>query len=150
MRNIPDPGFPEDTGAVDAALAELLPRYDAEPDRLHAELLSILPTARLLVPVVAVLGEVEYDEAGRAHDKTSDMASVLMTGRDGRRALLAFTSTETLERWNPQARPVPVLAGVAALSAVQDGADALVVDIAGPVLFAVEGHDLTLLASTVG
>ena len=48
---------------------------------------------RLLVPVVAILGEVEHDEQGLAHDKTSDMAAVLMTGRDGRKALLAFTGT---------------------------------------------------------
>ena len=48
------------------------------------------------------------DAAGLAHDKTSDMATVLMRGRDGRTALLAFTSTETLRRWNADARPVPL------------------------------------------
>lgn len=148
MRTIPDPGFPDDDGAADPALAEFLPRYDEDPDGLHAELLSLLPAARLLVPVVAMLGEVEYDEQGLAHDKTSDMASVLMTGRDGRKALLAFTSTATMNLWNPESRPVPVTAAVAALSAMQDEADALVVDIAGPVLFAVEGSDLRFLAAT--
>lgn len=147
MRTIPDPGFPDDDGSGDPELVEFLARYDADPDALHAELLARLTGTRLLVPVVAVLGEVEYDDQGLAHDKTSDMASVLMTGRDGRKALLAFTSSETLQRWNPEARPVPVTAGVAALSAIQDEADALVVDIAGPVLFAVEGDDLKLLAA---
>lgn len=147
MRTIPDPGFAGDEGAADPALAEFLVRYDQDPDGLHPELLARLPGTRLLVPVVAVLGEVEYDEQGLAHDKSSDMASVLMTGRDGRRALLAFTCTESMHRWNPDSRPVPVTAAVAALSALQDEADALVVDIAGPVLFAVEGSDLRLVAA---
>ncbi|UUZ58981.1 SseB family protein [Nocardioides sp. B-3] len=89
-----------------------------------------------------MLGEVEYDERGLAHDKTSDMAAVLMRGADGRLALLAFTSTETLARWNPEARPVPVVAKLAAQSAVQEDAAALVVDIAGPTTFVVEGDDV--------
>jgi hypothetical protein len=96
--------------------------------------------------VVAVLGEVEHDEAGLAHDKTSDMATVLMTGRDGRTALLAFTSTESLHRWDPRARPVPVSASRAAEAAVQDGAAAMLVDVAGPVLFVVETEDLREIA----
>ena len=37
---------------------------------------------------------------------------------------------------------MPVPAATAALSAVQDGADALLVDVAGPVRFVVEGEDL--------
>ncbi|MFC6343376.1 SseB family protein, partial [Nocardioides hankookensis] len=42
--------------------------------------------------------------------------------------------------------PVPVTAQVAARSALQDGAAALVVDLAGPVRFVVEGDDLRGLA----
>ena len=93
-----------------------------------------------------MLGEVEHDEQGLAHDKTSDMATVLMTGRDGRTALLAFTSTDALRRWDPEARPVPVPVSQAAAAAVQDGAAAMLVDVAGPVLFVVETEDLAELA----
>jgi hypothetical protein len=42
---------------------------------------------------------------------------------------------------------VPVSAATAALAAVQQEADALVVDLAGPVRFAVEGDDLRGLAA---
>ena len=147
MRSIPDPGFPGDDGAADPALAEALAGYAADPDRRHAATLAVLQHTRLLVPVVAVLGEVEHDEQGLAHDKTSDMAAVLMRGRDGRTALLAFTGTEAMRRWDPEARPVPVPAGQAAEAALQDGAAALVVDVAGPVLFVVEEDDLRELAA---
>jgi hypothetical protein len=97
--------------------------------------------------VVAVLGDVEYDDAGHAHDKTSDMAAVLMTGRDGRTALLAFTGTAALTGWNPDARPVPVPFRQAAQAAIQDGASAVLLDVAGPVRFVVEAAELEALAA---
>nr|WP_220481595.1 SseB family protein [Nocardioides ginsengisegetis] len=119
--------------------------WDADPTT-YAEALAALQQARLLVPVVAVLGEVEIDEAGLAHDKSSDMAAVLLKGADGRLALLAFTGQESLLAWNPQARPVPVTTQTAAQAALQDGAAALVVDVAGPATFVIEGEDLEGLA----
>jgi hypothetical protein len=125
-----------------AALAS----YDEAPGSRYAATLAVLQRARLLVPVVAVLGEVTQDEDGLAHDKTSDMAAVLMRGHDGRTALLAFTATESLGRWDAGARPVPVTAAAAAEAALAEGADALVVDVAGPVTFVVEGDDLRELA----
>jgi len=148
MRSIPDPGFAGDDGAVAPEVAAALAAYDAKPgsrDRASA-VLAALRTSRLLVPVLAVADEVEYDDQGLAREKTSDMAAVLMRGRDGRTALLAFTASDSLRSWNAEARPVPVAAGQAALAAVQEGAAALLVDVAGPVKFVVQGEDLAALA----
>jgi hypothetical protein len=144
-RVIPDPGFAGDDGSTAPELAQALTAWDRDP-AAYPEALAALQRSRLLVPVVAVLGEVEHDEAGLAHDKTSDMATVLLQGADGRLALLAFTGTAPLVAWNPEARPVPVGADLAARSALQEGAAALVVDLAGPVRFVVEGDDLRGLA----
>lgn len=146
MRTIPDPGFAGDDGAVAPEVADAMSAYATDPEGLHHRTLAVLQDSRLLVPVVAVLGEVEHDEQGLAHDKTSDMATVLMRGRDGRLALLAFTGNEPLRRWNPDARPVPVSARQAAQAALQDDAAALLVDVAGPSLLVVEGEDLRSLA----
>jgi hypothetical protein len=146
VRTIPDPGFAGDDGAVAPEVSEALQRYAEAPDTRHAATLTVLQHARLLVPVVAVLGEVEHDDQGLARDKTSDMATVLMRGRDGRMALLAFTGSGPLEAWDRQARPVPVATRDAARAAVHDGADALVLDVAGPVRFVIEGDDLRALA----
>lgn len=137
--------FPDDDGTASPAVAAALESYTGDPDAFGAVVTALAPS-RLLVPVVAVLGEVEYDEQGLAHDKSSDMATVLVTGADGRQALLAFTSQASLQRWNPEARPVPVPAPVAAQSAVQEKAAALVVDIAGPVTFVLEESDLEAFA----
>ena len=143
---VPDPGFPDDDGSTDPALEQALSAYAAGHGG-HVDVLGALQHARLLVPVVAVLGEAEVDGSGLTRDKSSDMATVLVTRPDGRRGLLAFTSLATLTAWDPDARPVPVPARLAARSAVQEGADALVVDLAGPVRAAVEGDDLRALAA---
>lgn len=144
-RTIPDPGFAHDAGAADPALARLLNDHYAGVAS-SGRVLAVLQDARLLVPVVAILGEVELDEHGLAHDKSSDMAAVLVQSTDGSTGLLAFTSTATMARWDPGARPVPVTATTAATAAVQDGATALLVDLAGPATYVVEGEDLTRLA----
>ena len=100
------------------------------------------------MPVVALLGEVEYDERGLAHDKTSDMAAVLLTGRDGRMALLAFTGTDAAGRLEPRGPPGRRCRPRSRrAAAVQERAAALVVDVAGPVPFVVEGEDLRALAA---
>ena len=136
-RDIQAPAYPDDTGAAEERLASVLARFSRR-EATYAEALAVLLDSRLLVPVVAVLGEV--DESGA--DKTSDMATVLLTGADGRQALLAFTSLETMAAWQPDARPVAVPARDAAKAALQDEAAALLVDLAGPVTFVVEGEDL--------
>jgi hypothetical protein len=138
--------YPDDTGEASPRLAAALEGYAADETR-YPDVLAALGGARLLVPVVAVLGEVETGADGLARDKSSDMATVLLQGADGRPALLAFTSTETLAAWNPEGRPVAVPTRTAALSAVQEGADALLLDVAGPVTVAVEGEDLRALAA---
>ena len=146
LRSLPDPGFAGDEGTADPEVVAALTAYERDPQGGWARAVAALQGSRLLVPVVAVLGEVEHDAQGLTRDKTSDMATVLLTGRDGRSALLAFTGLASLQRWRPDARPVPVRAADAARAAVQEGADALVVDVAGPVLLAVEGEALRALA----
>ena len=144
-RLLQGPGFPGDDGSADPAVTAALRSY-AAGDLPYAAALAALIGSRLLVPVVAVLGEVEVDEAGLAHDKTSDMATVLLRGADGRQALLAFTSMASMQAWQADARPVPVTARDAARAAVQDGAEAMVVDLAGPVQVVIEGPDLMAVA----
>jgi hypothetical protein len=145
-RRLQGSDYPEDDGTVTDEVAAALSAYAA--GRVdQAAVLAVLAEARVLVPVVAVLGEVEHDEAGLARDKTSDMAAVLLTGADGRLALLAFTSTSAMAAWDPTARPVPVATRLAALTALQEGAAALVVDVAGPVTVVAQGDDLHGLAS---
>lgn len=133
--------FSDDDGAAAEQVQRALAAFAANPAKLP-EALSALQHTRLLVPVVAVAGEVEVGADGLSREKESDMATVLMQGADGRLGLLAFTGVDALARWDAQARPVPVGASAAAQAALAEGAAAMVVDIAGPVPFPVQGDDL--------
>jgi hypothetical protein len=146
LKNIPDPGFSDDDGSADPALAAALAAWErdrsAEPG-----ILAALPGARLLVPVVAVLGEVEEGPEGLRREKTSDMAVPTLRAGD-RRALPAFTSTEALARWDAGARPVAVPFQQALRAAAHERADTLLIDLAGPVTYQLTGS--ALLAAAEG
>jgi hypothetical protein len=117
QRSLAEPAFPDDDGLVDPRLAEALGNDE--------EVFAVYGDVRVFVPIVAVLGEQATD----ASDKNADMAAVFMTGADGRKALLTFSSVATLEAWNPVARPVPVWGREAALAAQDEGASALLLDL---------------------
>ncbi|GAA2579306.1 SseB family protein [Actinomadura fulvescens] len=145
-KTIPEPQFPSDDGSAEPRLAQALAGYAAGRVGEHA-VLQELHDARLLVPVVAVLTEEERVAPGELRrEKSSDMALPTLVGEDGRRGVLGFTSADTLRAWRPDARPVAVHARRACLAALDESAHALVVDVAGPVPFAVEGLHLHLLA----
>lgn len=153
MPALPTPAFPGDDGAADPALAaELAAARDAAAlsGSDVARLLGVLGGARVLVPVVAVLDAAAPGgpAAVTAEEQDSHMAAVLTTGRDGRSALLAFSATDTLARWDPAARPVAVTGEQAAQAALAEGAAALVLDLAGPVPVAVERPELDRLAGS--
>ncbi len=145
MRSLAQPAFPDDDGRANPALAAALEQHARQPGA--AAVLSALSRSRLLVPVVAVRGGDGDTRAEGGADKEADMSAVLMQGRDGRRALLAFSSLEHLTRWDAHARPVPVTTADAARATVSEDAAALLLDVAGPVAFAVSGDDLAELAA---
>ncbi|MCX5314208.1 SseB family protein [Streptomyces sp. NBC_00154] len=144
QKNIPDSGYSDDDGTADPALTAALAAW-AEDRTAIGPVLEALTGARLLVPVVAVLGEVEEDETGLRREKTSDMAVPTLQAGD-RRALPAFTSTASLARWDPQARPVAVPLHQALQAAAHEKADTVVLDLAGPVAFELTGSALLALA----
>ncbi|MFK4147847.1 SseB family protein [Streptomyces sp. NPDC004065] len=143
-KTIPDPGYSDDDGSADPRLSAALAAW-AEDRTAVGPVLEALKGARLLVPVVAVLGEVEQDENGLRREKTSDMAvPTLKAG--GRTALPAFTSTHALALWDPGARPVAVPLEQALLAAAHEKADTVVLDMSGPVPFELTGPALLALA----
>jgi hypothetical protein len=142
---VAEPKFPGDDGAAEPAVLAALTAYAAGQGSEHAAL-TALARSRLLVPVVAMpVGEqAEADDQGS--EKSTEMALPTMVAQDGSRAILAFTCLDALQRWRSDARPVPVPATSAWLAGTQE-ADAVVIDVAGPVTFAVDGARLAALAA---
>ena len=125
-RTLSGTGFDHDQGTADPDLVAALDDPDDEE-----RLVAAVAAARLLVPVVALPGEVD-ESSGLAADVSSDMASVTLTAPDGTTALPAFSSTAALAAWDASARPVPVTAQRAALAAVQEGCQVVVLDPPAP------------------
>ncbi|WP_299165297.1 SseB family protein [uncultured Arthrobacter sp.] len=147
--------------AFDKDDGEVPPAYSAAVRALvsgaadETAVVRALAELRVFVPVVAQLGgdhaaSAEHaDGAGHTHhegDKEADMALVTITAPDGRRALPVFTSTAQLERWHSEARPVAVFAARAALAAVAENAELMVVDPGAEVTFVVRRPALWALA----
>lgn len=137
--------FDQDDGTADAA-------YTAASSALidgsggEADVVRALATARVFVPIVAQLAEEEAGAHGLSADKQADMALVTVQAPDGRRALPVFTSIAALEAWHSEARPVAVYAARAALSAVAEKAELLVVDPGAELTFVVRRPAMWALA----
>jgi SseB protein N-terminal domain len=150
-----DPTFLDDDGSAHPAVVSALAGFAAGRGSEHA-VMTALAASRLLVPVVAVLADepsATGPQAGPATrfrspgqgEKGSEMAMPTLIGLDGRSAIPAFTCLDSLKRWQSDARPVPVAASAVWQTACADSA-AVVVDVAGPVPFALEGARLAALA----
>jgi hypothetical protein len=127
--------FEDDDGTADAGyLAAVEALRGGTGD--EAAVVSSLATARVFIPIIARLGAEAEGVDGLTADKQADMALVTLMAADGRKAMPAFTSAERLAAWHPDARPVAVYAARAALSAVAEGAQLLVLD---------PGSDVTLV-----
>ena len=130
----PSSPFAGDDGTADPAVAAALAAL-ARGSGSVVGVVDALHGTRVLVPVLAEL-EVEdvVVHGGHAHtvDKEASAGIVALQAPDGRTALPVFTSVATMTAWRPDARPVPSDVARAALSAVTEGWEVLVVDPGGP------------------
>ncbi len=130
----PSSPFAGDDGGADPAVAAALAAYSDGSGSLVA-VVDALTGTRVLVPVLAELEATEtVVHGGHAHtvDKEASAGIVALRAPDGRTALPVFTSVASLSRWRADARPMPSELARAALSAVQEGWEVLVVDPGGP------------------
>lgn len=139
--------FPGDDGGADTDVRAALALTATEPGQTsYLRAIAALCTARLLVPVVATATRLGETVGGAISDKEAEMAVVMLQAPDGRRALLAFTGLDAMQAWDAQARPVPVTVDLAARTARNEGVEAVLVDVAGPVPLALDGEVLESLA----
>jgi hypothetical protein len=165
--------FRDDHGSAEPRVAAALAAFGSGQGSEHAAL-TALASSRLLVPIVAVAAgsdgeprpghtqpDSEPQRAGHTRpgnepqgpghtqsgggDSGAEMSLPTLVGRDGRRAIPAFTCSEALAMWRQQARPVPEPAAQVWRAAAED-ACAVIVDVAGPVPIAIDGARLAALA----
>lgn len=140
--------FDKDDGQPNAAVVEAL--TDLRAGRVDETAVhKALANARVFVAVVAQLGEEAMTEHGFASDKEADMALIKIKAPDGRMALPVFTTVERLQAWHPEARPVAVFAPRAALSAVSEEAQLLVLDPGSDYTFVLRRPGMWTLAKQI-
>jgi hypothetical protein len=116
--------FANDSGETPAALLPVLAdRPVSKPDLVEA-----LKGTRLLIPLVAELGEGEMGPNGLMVEKSADLAIVAVSTPDGQSAIPAFTSVSEMQAWNSEARPVPVSAEKVCLAAASEGHNRVVLN----------------------
>ncbi len=113
----------DDDGSCPKALAAAL-----EGEINVESVVAALRNQRLLVPLLAQLGEGEFGPNGLVVDKSADLSIVAVSTPDGGSAIPVFSSVASMSRWRPDARLVPVAVDKLALAAVTEGHERLVLD----------------------
>ena len=108
--------------------------------------LEAIGKARLLIPLIANLGESGDGAHGHQVDKSADLSIVTVLTPDNQRALPVFSSVAAMNHWNPQARPVPNDGRKVALAAASEGNTRLVLDPMGDSEFVVRRPGIAAIA----
>jgi hypothetical protein len=108
-----------DDGSTPPALAEAI-AATLESGSLTPTVLA-LRSSRLLVPLIAQLGEAAEGAKGLTADKSADLSIVAVATPDGQSAIPAFSSVQEMQSWRADARPVPIEAARVAVAAVSEG-----------------------------
>lgn len=144
--------FDTDGGLEDPAWLKMRDQLLAG-EATEAEAVQVFSSIRVFAAVVPTTAETSThqhdDGAGTSEvhgDKQADVALVSLQAADGRRALPVFTSVPALTRWHSGARPVAVWMPRACLSAVDEGAELVVVDPSSELTFVVRRPAVWALA----
>lgn len=115
--------FAGDDGSADEELARAL-----SGEVNLSSVVNALRGKRLLVPLLAELGESEVGPHGQLVDKSADLSIVAVATPDGKTAIPAFSCVAAMQAWRSDARPVPVGAEKLAVAAVGEGHERVILD----------------------
>jgi len=116
-----------DNGLADPALKAAIDGFQAGTTPAET-VVDTFRSARLLIPLVAELGEAGEGAHGQTVDKSADLSIVSVQTPDGQVGLPVFSSVAAMQLWNAQARPVPIEATRVALAAASENNTRIVLD----------------------
>src|SRR5690554_6645326 len=147
-RSFGETAFADDDGTAPSALLAALRGFR---ERISDEtaVVDAVRTSRLLIPLMAALGESGVNERGVTVDKSAELSIVTVAGPDGRNVLPVFSSVEAMQRWNADARPVPADGIRVALAAADEGTDLVVLDATSETEFVIRRPALWAIAQSL-
>ncbi|MFM6939041.1 MAG: SseB family protein [Rhodoluna sp.] len=119
--------FADDDGSANPALVQALAEFRESPLDPRG-VFKAFAASRLLIPLLADLGESGQGAHGQTVDKSADLSIVTVETPDGQTGLPVFSSVAAMARWNKTARPVPSDAVRVALAAASEGNTRIVLD----------------------
>jgi hypothetical protein len=144
-RSFSENSFSSDDGSADKNLIAAINEFRSGSGSAEAVVKSFAQ-ARLLIPLVANLGESDTNQQGLKVDKSAELSIVTVQAPDGQRALPVFSSVETMKSWNPEARPVPNFGQVVAVAAASEGNTRIVLDPTAATEFVIRRPAIAALA----
>lgn len=126
-RSFEDNTFSDDDGSAPRELIEAIAAFQLGESGAES-VVDEIRKSRLLVPLLAKLGESDIGAHGKKIDKSAELSIVTVKSPDDQDALVVFSSVEAMNRWNPKARPVPTDAIRVTLAAASEGSTRVVLD----------------------
>lgn len=136
--------FADDDGSARPELIQAIRNFHEtlNPNEVFIE----FSKSRVLIPLLADLGESEVGAHGQTVDKSADLSIVNVKTPDDQVGLPVFSSVEAMQRWNPAARPVPSDAVKVALAAASEGNTRIILDPGSETEFAFRRSAIAALA----
>lgn len=146
-RHFEENAFSGDDGSAPERLLETLRRFRSRAVG-EVEVVDAFRESRLLIPLVARVGEAGVNERGILLEETAELSIVTVAGPDSRDVMPVFSSVEAMRRWNPAARPVPADAVRVALAAASENTELVVLDATSETEFVIRRPALWAIAQS--
>lgn len=137
--------FAGDDGSAPVKLLEALTGFRSG-NAIAEDVVDAIRESRLLIPLLAQLGESEEGAHGHKVDKSAELSIVTVATPDDQNGLPVFSSVSAMQRWNPAARPVPADARRVALAAAAEGNTRVILDPESETEFAIRRPAIAAIA----
>jgi len=147
-RSFDQNAFADDDGKAPSELIEAIKKF--RTGKVGAEaVVDQIRVSRLLVPLLANLGESDIGAHGQKVDKSAELSIVTVKSPDDQDSLVVFSSVEAMSLWNKAARPVPTDAIRIALAAASQMSTRVVLDPGSDTEFVVRRPAIAKIAQSL-
>ena len=147
-RSFDSNSFADDDGKAPPELIEAIAAFRAGEVGAEA-VIDQIRVSRLLVPLLANIGESEIGAHGQNVDKSAELSIVTVKSPDDQDSLVVFSSVEAMGRWNKASRPVPTYAIRIALAAASQMSTRVVLDPGSDTEFVVRRPAIAKIAQSL-
>jgi hypothetical protein len=147
-RNFEANDWADDDGSAPALLVDAIDAFRAG-DASPQVVIDAFRQCRVLIPLLADLGDAEIGAHGQLIEKSADLSIVTVLGPDGQKVLPVFSSVAAMQSWNKTARPVPVEPVKAALAAASEETHRIVIDPGSVTEFAIRRPAIEAIAKSI-